>query len=413
MFTPAARHKRTDKIAMNRQERVICLAVCVAAATCEGFDIQAAGLAAGGIKQALAPTAGQMGLFFAAANFGLMLGALTGGRLADRIGRKPVLMASILAFSVCSLLTAGAWDITTLTLMRFATGFGLGGAMPNLIALAADVSGRRSHNASISLAYVGMPLGGGTASLIALGLPASAWRMFFVIGGIAPLVLAAVIALLLKPPVGGPSSERQPGPISDLFADGRLARTFVLWVGSLAVALILHLILNWMPLLLQGKGVSKDVAAAAQVGFNLIGAGGALLAGIGLDTRWRPISIAGALVAVPLAVLALAQGPSAPGLITAAAAFLGAGILAQAVVLYGVAGDSYPQAIRGTGMGAVVGASRVGSLAGPSVAAALLSAGHTPTEVLTSLLPVVLTAAVCLVWLNWHLKAAPVATEPA
>jgi len=384
------------------------LTVCVAAAMCEGFDIQAAGLAAGGIKQAFAPAAGQMGLFFAAANLGLMLGALAGGRLADRVGRRPVLMVSILAFSVCSLLTAGAWDIATLTLARLATGLGLGGAMPNLIALAADVSGRRSRNASIGLAYVGMPLGGGIASLIALGLPLSAWRMFFVIGGVAPLVLAALIAVFLKQSEGQSTGGRQAGPISDLFAHGLLARTLVLWAGSLAVALILHLVLNWMPLLLQGKGVAKTVATAAQLGFNLIGAGGALLASIGLDTRWRGFSLAGALVAVPLAVLALAQGPSAPVPVAAAAALLGAGILAQAVILYGVAGDAYPETIRGTGMGAVVGSSRVGSLAGPSVAGALLAAGRTPTEVLTSLLPVVVAAAACLVWLSWRSKTAPV-----
>jgi AAHS family 3-hydroxyphenylpropionic acid transporter len=112
-------------------------------------------------------------------------------------------------------------------------------------------------------------------------------------------------------------------------------------------------------------------------------------------------------------VLALAQGPSTPVPIAAAAALLGAGVLAQAVILYGVAGDAYPQAIRGTGVGAVVGSSRVGSLAGPSVAAVLLSAGRTPTEVLISLLPVVLAAAVCLVWLSRRSKAAPVATAPA
>lgn len=393
---------------MTRANYLGTLTVCVAAAMCEGFDIQAAGLAAGGIKQAFAPAAGQMGLFFAAANLGLMLGALAGGRLADRVGRRPVLMVSILAFSVCSLLTAGAWDIATLTLARLATGLGLGGAMPNLIALAADVSGRRSRNASIGLAYVGMPLGGGIASLIALGLPLSAWRMFFVIGGVAPLVLAALIAVFLKQSEGQSTGGRQAGPISDLFAHGLLARTLVLWAGSLAVALILHLVLNWMPLLLQGKGVAKTVATAAQLGFNLIGAGGALLASIGLDTRWRGFSLAGALVAVPLAVLALAQGPSAPVPVAAAAALLGAGILAQAVILYGVAGDAYPETIRGTGMGAVVGSSRVGSLAGPSVAGALLAAGRTPTEVLTSLLPVVVAAAACLVWLSWRSKTAPV-----
>jgi AAHS family 3-hydroxyphenylpropionic acid transporter len=399
----------TDQAARTRY--FATLTFCVAIAMCEGFDIQAAGLAAGGIKHALSPTPGQMGFFFGAANLGLALGALAGGRLADHIGRKPVLLISVLAFAVCSLLTAGAWDITTLTLARLATGFGLGGAMPNLIALAADVSGARSRNASIGLAYVGMPLGGGVASLIALGLSVSSWRMFFVIGGVAPLALAALIALLLKPSASA-TERQQPGPVSDLFTNGRTVRTLVIWVASLATALILHLMLNWMPSLLQDKGVAKTVAAAAQVGFNFLGAGGALLTAIALDTRWRPISVIGALIAVPLAIFTLAQGPSVATLVGAAAGLLGAGILAQTVVLYGVAGECYPENIRGTAMGTVVGASRLGSLAGPSLAAVLLSAGRTPAEVLMSLLPVVLTAAVCLVWLSWRPRAAP-AAEPA
>jgi AAHS family 3-hydroxyphenylpropionic acid transporter len=84
------------------------------------------------------------------------------------------------------------------------------------------------------------------------------------------------------------------------------------------------------------------------------------------------------------------------------AALLGAGVLALHVIPYGAAGACYPPAIRGAGMGGVVGASRVGALSGPSLAAALLAAGRSPAEVLTSLVPVVLTAAACVAWLSWR-----------
>src|SRR6516165_723293 len=143
---------------------VLTLAICFVAAMCEGVDVQAAGVAAGGISRAIHPTPGQLGYFFAAANVGLMAGGLVGGRLADRIGRKPVLTVSILVFGLFSLLTAAAWDMTTLTLARLATGVGLGGALPNMIALAADVSGERSRNATVGLTYIGMPTGGAVAS---------------------------------------------------------------------------------------------------------------------------------------------------------------------------------------------------------------------------------------------------------
>jgi AAHS family 3-hydroxyphenylpropionic acid transporter len=378
------------------------LAFCFAAAMCEGMDVQTAGVAAAGISHAIHPTPGQLGWFFAAANMGLIVGALLGGRLGDRIGRKPVLTASILAFGLCSLLTAFASDMNALTLARLATGLGLGGAMPNLIALTADVTGERSRNATIGLTFIGMPVGGAAASLIALALPPGEWRPLFWIGGAAPLVMGALIALFLKDGRAGGERRPEAGPISDLFTDGRLPRTLVLWLGFFAGALTLHLMLNWLPLLLQGRGLAKGDAAAAQVAFNLVGAAGALVAGLGVDTRWRPLSVALAIAAVPAALLVVAQAPPALTAMALGAALLGAGVLALHVILYGAAGACYPPTIRGTGMGGVVGASRVGALCGPSLAAALLAAGHSPAEVLTSLLPVVLTAAACVAWLSWR-----------
>jgi AAHS family 3-hydroxyphenylpropionic acid transporter len=200
--------------------------------------------------------------------------------------------------------------------------------------------------------------------------------------------------------------------VTDLVADGRLARTLGLWLGFFAAALILHLILNWLPLLLQGRGLSKVDAAAAQIAFNIVGAAGAMLAGFGLDRSVRPAGVALAVVAVPAALLALALGPPVMVFVTLAAGLLGAGVLAQTIVLYGAAGACYPESILGTGLGAAVGASRVGALAGPSLGAVLLSAGRSPTEVLTSLAPVVLSAAACVIWLGWRAPR-PAPTEVA
>lgn len=386
------------------------VAFCFAAAMCEGMDVQAAGVAAAGIRHAMNPTAGQLGWFFAAANLGLIAGALLGGRLGDRFGRKPVLTASILMFGICSLLTGAAGDVPTLTLARLATGLGLGGAMPNLIALTADVTGERARNATIGLTYVGMPVGGTIASLIALALPAGAWRPLFWIGGAAPLVMGLLIALFLKEARTGAGAARPAAaPVSELFTEGRLTRTLVLWAGVLAAALTLHLMLNWLPLLLQSRGLTKGDAATAQVAFNLVGAAGGALAGLGLDTRWRGASVALAIVAVPAALLAIAQAPAVLALMTLGAGLVGAGVLALHVILYGLAGACYPPAIRGTGMGGVVGASRLGALAGPSLAAILVSAGRSPAEVLTSLLPVVLAAGACVAWLNWRPRPGAVA----
>src|SRR5215831_16379924 len=99
----------------------VTLAFCFVASMCEGMDVQSAGVVAGAISQALHPDPGQLGFFFSAANLGVIMGAVGGGRLADRIGRKPVLVASLLVFGLFSLLTAAAGDMPMLTVARFAT----------------------------------------------------------------------------------------------------------------------------------------------------------------------------------------------------------------------------------------------------------------------------------------------------
>jgi AAHS family 3-hydroxyphenylpropionic acid transporter len=391
----------------------LIVAFCFVAAMCEGMDVQAAGVAAGGIKLDLKPTPGQLGLFFAAANLGLLVGAVFGGRLSDRIGRKWVLVASIGVFGVCSILTALAWDMTSLTAARLLTGLGLGGAMPNLIAMVADASHVRVRNAVIALTYVGMPLGGAVASAVVLGLPPGHWRWLFLIGGGAPLVIAPLMALVLPGgrPATGQAAQAEPGRIADLFADGRLSRTLVLWLGFFVATLTLHLLLSWLPLLLQGRGLSKGDAALAQFAFNAGGAVAALVAGLGLDSRWRPLSVAFSVVAIPAALLLVANAPAEAAGMAAFALLLGGGILAAQVILYSVAGGLYAPNLRGTGIGSAIGVGRLGSLAGPTLAAMLLSAGQTSTQVLTSLLPVVLACGLATAWLGWRGAPAPASAD--
>ena len=169
-YSPSNCNTLTTDLARLTARRTLLF--CFVAAMCEGLDVQAAGVTAGGIKQLFQPTPATLGLFFSASNAGLILGALIGGRLADRIGRKKVLVTSIALFGVFSLLTSLAWDMSSLSWARALTGLGLGGAMPNLVALAVDASVAKSRNTSIATTYCGMPLGGAVASLIILVVPA-------------------------------------------------------------------------------------------------------------------------------------------------------------------------------------------------------------------------------------------------
>ena len=384
------------------------LAFCFVAAMCEGLDIQAAGVAAGGIRTAFEPTPAELGMFLSAGNFGLLFGAVAGGRLADRVGRKAVLVTSIALFGLCSAVTGLAWDMPSLITARVLTGLGLGGAMPNLIALAADMSPDRSRNSAIALTYIGMPLGGAVASSIIFLVPTTQWRAVFMLGAIAPLIIGPMMAWLLP---GGRPAQHEPASggvvvtgFRAIFAHGRLPRTLLLWLALLLTNLTLHLMLSWLPLLLQGRGLSKSEAALAQIGFNAGGAAAALLAGVLLDTRWRRASLVVSVVTLPTALFLLSTAPAIMVEMFALAVLLGAGILASSVVLYGVSGGLYPRQARGAGIGAAVGVGRFGSLAGPTFAALLLAAGRSSQEILASVLPIVVACGVCVLALAWRAR---------
>jgi Major Facilitator Superfamily len=146
---------------------IVC---CVLVALCEGFDLQAAGVAAAGITPEFGPTPEQLGRFFSASTLGLFLGALAGGRLADTLGRRSILVASFALFGAFSLLTAQASGIASLTSARLLTGFGLGGAFPTLVAWVNEHSAPTRRRANVALVYGGMPFGGALAVAAAFGV---------------------------------------------------------------------------------------------------------------------------------------------------------------------------------------------------------------------------------------------------
>jgi AAHS family 3-hydroxyphenylpropionic acid transporter len=383
----------------------LIIGLCLAAALCEGFDIQIAGVSAAGISHEFRPSPGVLGWFFSAANIGLLIGAVIGGRVSDRVGRKPVLVASLVVFGLFSLSAVFARDMQALTVIRLLTGLGLGGCMPNLIATAAGARGATPRGGDIATSYIGMPLGGSIASVIAVVLPSDHWRQLFIVGGLAPFVAAAALALFLPP---GPTRAARAAGVSpattmqdlrELFG-GRVVQTATLWIGLLLGVLTLHLMLNWLPLLLVAQGLTKSQAAMAQVGFNIGGSAGALLIGRLLDTQRRRLAVTVNLIALPAVLLLLAtiHGPITAGL----AILLGGSVMALQVALFSVAGAIYAERIRGTGLGAAVGAGRVGSITGPAFAAILLASGGNSGQVLIGLLPIALVAGLCAAALSWR-----------
>ena len=388
---------------------------CLCAALCEGIDLQAAGVAASGIAAEFHPSPERMGNFFSASTLGLFFGALLGGRLADAIGRKRVLVGSVGLFGLFSWLTALSWDIDSLSVARLLTGLGLGGALPMLIALVSENSRGHGETASVAIVYAATPFGGALASLLSMAMPASSWRVIFIVGGVLPLLLTPLMAyglqesveyLQLKHGTGasaaGAATNPKSGSFAAIFSNGRALRTGLLWTTFFLELLVLYLLLNWLPTLMVGHGLTRVEAAAAQIGFNLGGAMAAALMGYLLLGRLRIPSVVAICIALPVLLIALAEAPSQWAIVAVIVFALGCAVLAIQAFLYTAAPLSYPTSIRGVGVGAAIAVGRVGSIVGPKLGGYLKGAGHSSAQLLLDLLPIVIIGSICALLLVWR-----------
>jgi AAHS family 3-hydroxyphenylpropionic acid transporter len=378
---------------------------CVLAALCEGIDLQGAGVAAPGIAAEFGVSPPQLGNFLSASTVGLFFGALIGGRSGDRIGRKRVLVASLAIFGLLSLLTPLATSIGSLSVARLLTGLGLGGALPNLIALTSESSPGHRRSANVALMYSGMPFGGAIASWVSLIMGAAHWRWIFIVGGVVPLLLAPIMAWALPESPAFQRAQAEPtgerGRIGDILGQGRAARTLLLWLSFFLGLLMLYLMLGWLPTLLAGNGLTHAQAAGAQIGFNVGGGLTALWIGSLLEGRWRMLSIVVTFLTLPIFLLALGQSPPQLMLVLLLVLALGCAVLAAQAFLYATAPSLYPTAIRGIGVGAAVAVGRIGSIVGPLLVGALKGMGHSSSRLLMDLLPIAIAGSLSALWLAW------------
>lgn len=404
---------KTDAAGESGSTSVITVVLCYLAVLCEGIDLQAAGVANTGIKPEFNPSNSEVSHFLAASTFGLVIGALLGGRLADWVGRKTVLVTSIGVFGVFSLLTALGSDISMLTYMRFLTGVGLGGALPNLIALVSEMSSEHRRSANVGVVYAGAPSGGALASYIGLLFTAVHWRYVFVVGGLVPIVLVPVMffalpesrafrALQAARAAGQVEAERSSRfeGLVGLFSESRAVRTVLLWVSFLLALLVLYLLLSWLPTLMVSNGMSKHDAFVVQIGFNLGGVLSALLIGRLLEGPLRQLSIIVTFVGVPVLLWVLSRTAPVLEPVATVVTLLGMVVMASQTILYAFAPTCYPTHIRGAGVGAAVGMGRCGSVLGPLIAGMLVGAGRSPDQVLTNLLPIVIVGGICAIVLS-------------
>jgi AAHS family 3-hydroxyphenylpropionic acid transporter len=363
---------------------------------------------------------GQLGLFLGASAVGVLLSAAVGGILADRFGRKPVLVTGVGLFGVASLATMFATGLGSLMAARFFTGIGLGAAMPVVIALASDHSPVEMKKRAVGFIYCAIPIGGALSGVVmSVDAFGNSWRPVYAVGGLAPIVVAPLLALLVpKALPGAPASGMAGGGakvkvVSGLFGSGQAATTTYLWVATFSTLLVMYLLLGWMPSLLGALGLTKQQAQYTQMLFNLGGSLGAAVGGYLLDRKFLYSTPAAAYLALAVFLALLGLGSLTVNSALVVGFGVGAAVLIGQGVLYAFAPLCYGASVRNTGVGAAVAAGRLGTIAGPLLAGSLLGSGRSAAQVLIVLVPITLSAGLLSLLVVREIKRKEVAVRPA
>lgn len=388
-------------ITSTRYHGLSTLLICFAIALFEGFDLQSVGIAASRIARHFSLNYSQVGWVFTVSSLGMLLGAAAGGRIADRLGRKLVLITSVALFGVFSIATAHVWDYHSLLAARLLTGLGLGAAMPNLIALCSEAVPAERRGSAIGLMYSGLPFGAALASLVGVVNPSdTGWKDVFYIGGLGPVFLIPALMYWLSDSAAFQSARRRELGSDQtakaigtaLWGEGRAATTLSLWVGYLGALTVFYFLLNWLPSLAIGKGLSAANSAWVQVLFHTGGTIGAMAIGRLMDGGYRQLTTYGTFAGIVISLWLLAGAQNVAWMV--AGGFL-AGMLfcAAQSLLYSLTGLRYPVAVRGTGVGASVAVGRIGSVVGPFAAGQLLSHGFASATLIVACIPLIAVAA--------------------
>ncbi|MDB5842755.1 MAG: putative 4-hydroxybenzoate transporter protein [Polaromonas sp.] len=382
----------------------LIFALCFFIVLLDGFDTAAIGFIApsligewGVARPALAPV-------LSAALFGLAAGALSAGPLADRLGRKLVLVGSVLVFGIACLGSAFAGDLTQLTVLRFVTGIGLGAAMPNAVTLMSEYCPAPRRAMLTNAMFSGFPLGAAFGGFLASWMiPHFGWRSVLVLGGVAPLLLVVVMVLLLPESVRymvakGQPVERIRAVLSRISTTAQQAQSFfmtetkasvegqsglgvvlspayrtgslMLWLAYFMGLVIFYALINWMPILFKDAGIAPKDATLIAALFPLGGVG-AIFFGWLMDrfNGNKIIAVGYALTAA--SIYAIGQMAGSVGLLVLVVFVAGTLMNTAQSSMPALAAGYYPTQGRATGVAWMLGIGRFGGIAGSFLVAEL------------------------------------------
>jgi AAHS family 4-hydroxybenzoate transporter-like MFS transporter len=395
---------------IDRQEigrfQIRALLLCAAAMFVDGFDTQAIGYVAPALSAALGLKPGALGLVFAAGGLGAILGGLVLAPYADRVGRKPIIVGSLIFFAVCTLLISLANTVPQLMWMRFAIGLGLGGVVPNALALTAESMPKKFRVTLVLMTWLGFSFGSALAGPITAHiLDAHSWRAVFIFGGILPMVIAPLLILGLPESVHGltqrgadgsriagtlarmnpkwifrepvqfmNSEKKEKGfPVALLFREGRAPITLLLWVMFFMNMLGLFFLNSWLPTVLHKAGLPTHAAIVIAALLHFGGIAGGLAIAPLCDKLNPYLVLACAYIGSGIFIVGIGLAGNKATWAMAATFCAGFFTFGAQNSANAIAATRYPTAMRSSGIGWALGIGRTGQIIGPLIGGLLLS----------------------------------------
>ena len=403
----------------------------------DGFDTQAIGYVAPALARDWHITNKDLGPVLSAALVGVLVGSLLCGMLADKIGRRPVLIGSTLAFSALTFFAAQSDGIQNLILIRFLGGIGLGAIMPNAMALCGEYSPAKYRVPVMMVVSNGFTSGAAIGGFIAAGMiPNYGWRSVFYFGAAIPLIIGIVMIFALPEslqflalrgnanhkiarwlkrispdaPVGVqteyaiPEERKRGVPMIQLFHEGRATGTVLLWIINFMNLLNLYFLSSWLPKVVSDAGVADNLAVLAGTMLQVGGLIGSFVLGWYVHKLGFVPVLGTCFLLGCLSIAAIGRPGLAVALLFVAIFIAGFCVPGGQAGINALAATYYPTDLRSTGIGSGLGIGRIGAIVGPLVAGNLLGR-HMPTSQLfiAASIPALISA-LAVFSLRWVIK---------
>ena len=370
----------------------------------DGYDLVIYGVALPLLMQEWALSAVQAGLLASTALFGMMFGAMTFGTLSDKLGRKKTIMICVAIFSGFTFLGAFATNPVEFGILRFLAGLGIGGVMPNVVALMTEYAPKRIRSTLVALMFSGYAIGGMTSALLGAWLvPEFGWKIMFYIA-IIPLVALPLIWKFLPESLMYLTNKKEieqtrsivqkispsqqlngdtefvlnevtkgdEAPVKALFQQGRMFSTFMFWIAFFMCLLMVYALGSWLPKLMIQAGYSLGASMIFLFALNIGGMIGAIGGGA-LADRFHIKKVLTIMFICGAAALILLGFNSPQIVLYTLIAVAGAATIGSQILLYTFVAQYYPSTVRSTGMGWASGIGRIGAIVGPVLTGALLT----------------------------------------